>query len=645
MSTAPGASVRVDLDLERQGEPIEPYIFGQFIEHLGRCIYGGIWAEKLEDRKFYFPITAAYDPYRGLEDTEFPVIGASPWEIVGDGGAVTMSTEHVFVGEHSPRLGEGTAIRQHRIGLREGLAYEGRLWVLPLDGEAEVEVSLEWGDGAGEQARERFRLSGDAYLLREFRLRAGAATDDARFVIRALRGAVQLGPPSLMPEDHVNGLRRDTLALLKQLDSPMYRWPGGNFVSGYNWRDGIGDRDRRPPRKNPAWTGVEHNDFGTDEFIAFCREVGAEPMIAANTGLGDAQSAAAWVAYCNRPADTEQGAKRALNGSPEPFGVKYWCVGNEMFGTWQLGWMQLRHYVIKHNEVARAMWDVDPGLDLVAVGDLLGINEDHDPEQAASGKTWSEGMLEACADYMTHISEHFYRGRVEWADPEPAPILEYVQYLKESIRERAEGHRVLQARLDNLAGRRIPIALDEWNYWHGEDEYEYGELGCVYDLRDGLGVAMGLHEFFRQSDIIKMAHYAQTVNVIGAIKTSRTAAEMESTGLALQLYREHFESIPLLVPDRYAPLDVMAAVNPEGTRLTLGVVNPTDAVVSLEPAVAAGQALPGTTVRRIHLTGPDARAHNTPGQPRVVDVHTGRPQAVTQVLEVPALSAAVFVFE
>ena len=105
--------------------------------------------------------------------------------------------------------------------------------------------------------------------------------------------------------------------MLKQLNGTIYRWPGGNFVSGYDWRDGIGDRDRRPPRKNPAWTGVEHNDFGTDEFIAFCREVDTEPMIAANTGFGDAYSAAQWVEYCNQPASTFAGGWRAKNGQPQ----------------------------------------------------------------------------------------------------------------------------------------------------------------------------------------------------------------------------------------------------------------------------------------------------------------------------------------
>ena len=154
-------------------------------------------------------------------------------------------------------------------------------------------------------------------------------------------------------------------------------------------------------------------------------------------------------------------------------------------------------------------------------------------------------MLEQCAGHLSMLSEHFYRGRVTWTNDERTNLLAHVAMLKDSIRKKAEGHRKLQASLTNLKGRVIPIAMDEWNYWHRD--YVYGELGCVYDLADGLGVAAGLHEFFRQSDLIQMAHYAQTVNVIGAIKTTRTAAEMETTGLVLQLYRAHYGQVPLQI--------------------------------------------------------------------------------------------------
>ncbi|HVT73752.1 MAG TPA: alpha-L-arabinofuranosidase C-terminal domain-containing protein [Lacunisphaera sp.] len=631
------ASIDVKLDAAKTGAPISPYIYGQFIEHLGRCIYGGIWAEMLEDRKFYFPITADYSPYRDLKDTAFPVVGASPWQIVGDPAAVTMVKEGAFVGDHSPRVNAGTALSQHDLGLKAGAQYTGYVWAKPLGGHAELEVSLAWGDGPGDRASVRLAFAGGDYAKQAFTLAATGGSDaKGSFTIKVLGGDVLLGPPSLMPADNIHGMRRDTIALLKELNGTVYRWPGGNFTSGYDWRDGIGDRDRRPPRKNPAWTGVEHNDFGTDEFIAFCREIGTEPMIAANTGFGDAYSAAQWVEYCNRGADTIGGGWRIKNGHAQPYGVKFWCVGNEMFGPWQFGFMQMQHYVLKHNLFADAMWKVDPSLSLTAVGDLTTINKDYDPDQAKSGKTCSQIMLENCADHMSILSEHFYRGRLPWTKEGPTDILTHVGELKDSIRQKAEGHRKLQASLPNLKGRLMPITMDEWNFWHRE--YAYGELGCVYDLADGLGVAEGLHEYYRQSDLIHMAHYAQTVNVIGAIKTTKTAAEMETTGLVLELYRAHYGRTPLVIAQDFGPLDVAAALTKDGRAVTLSVVNPTteEITVHLSPT---GLALAGSG-KRWHITGPDEHAHNTPGQPRVVKIQEAEASAASLV--VPALSCALF---
>ena len=633
------APLELRLDTAKTGAPINPFIYGQFIEHLGRCIYGGVWAEMLEDRKFYFPITGDYAPYRSLTNTAFPVVGASPWQIIGDTRAVTMVREGAFVGEHSPRLNAGSGIRQFALGLISGKTYTGYLWAKPPDGRAEVEVTLVWGADASDRASKRFSFRGANYTRQEFTLTPLLGGESNGIIeIRVLRGNVLLGPPSLMPGDNIRGLRSDTLGLLKQLNGTVYRWPGGNFVSGYDWRDGIGDRDRRPPRKNPAWTGVEHNDFGTDEFIAFCREVNTEPMIAVNTGFGDAYSAAQWVEYCNGAASTIGGGWRARNGSKPPFGVKFWCVGNEMFGPWQLGFMQMQHYTLKHNQVADAMRRADPTVTLTAVGDLDTINKDYDPDQVKSGKTCSRIMLEECADHMNMLSEHFYRGRVPWTQEERTNLFAHVGMLKDSIRAKADGHRKLQASLPNLKGRVVPIAMDEWNFWHRD--YVYGELGCVYELADGLGVAAGLHEFFRQSDLIHMAHYAQTVNVIGAIKTTRTAAEMETTGLVLQLYRAHYGQIPMRIEQDFNPCDVAAALAKDGKTLTVGVMNPTDSEVEFRPSFSG--ATPAGSVIRWHITGPGPEAHNTPGKPRVVDIRRTDDIAVSLGLRVPALSCALF---
>jgi len=433
----------------------------------------------------------------------------------------------------------------------------------------------------------------DDYTKYDFQFTARRSTEKASLEIRIDGAACLVGTVSLMPADNVDGLRADTLALLKELDATMYRWPGGNFVSGYDWRDGIGPRDRRPPRKNPAWSGVESNDFGIDEFVAFCRRLGAEPLITVNTGFGDAYSAAQEVEYCNGSTKTVGGSWRAANGHPEPYGVKWWCVGNEMFGPWQLGFMQLNHYVLKHNQVAESMRKVDPTIKLIGVGALGHFNRQHDPRQPGG---WSRVMLQRCADHMDLISEHFYCGPKD-------ELLAHVRQIPERIRQKAEGHRRLREELPELKDKDIRIAMDEWNYW--SRPYEYGELGCIYRLRDALGVAAGLHEYFRNTDIIAMAHYAQTVNVIGCIKTTKTHAAFATTALPLMLYRKHFGTLPVAVQTE-GNLDVMAALSKDGKTLTVGIV-PTGAArrTSGRPGCAladrrrsdglqrAGQAAPG----------------------------------------------------
>lgn len=636
---AHAASLNVKIDASKTGAPISPLIYGQFIEHLGRCIYGGIWAEMLEDRKFYFSITAEYAPYKSLIDSAFPVVGASPWEILGPADGVTMEKKDAFVGGHSPRLRAGSGVRQRDLGVVAGKTYVGYVWANPRAGRAEVDVTLVWGDGAGDRTTTRLVFSGAGYSKQPFTFSAGRATDKASLEIRALPGTgeILLGPPSLMPADNVRGLRADTLALLKQLNAADYRWPGGNFVSGYDWHDGIGDRDRRPPRKNPAWTGVEHNDFGTDEFIAFCREVGAEPLIAVNTGFEGAYAAAQWVEYCNGSSATLAGGWRAKHGHDRPYGVKYWGVGNEMYGHWQLGFMQFAHYTIKHNIVADAMWKVDPNAILIGVGDLDRVNAEYDPGMVKARQTWSKGMLELSGDKMNVISEHFYEGRLPWTQEVRGDLLQSVTKMKESIRKKAEGHRKLQPTLAQLKGRIVPIAMDEWNYWHRD--YVYGELGCIYDLADGLGLAQGLHEYYRQSDIIQMANYAQTVNVIGAIKTTKTAAEMETTGLVLQLYRAHYGQIPLRFEEAAAPYDVAAAFTSDSRTITVSVVNPTKEEIDLRLELA-GREISGTGTRW-HIAGADEFAHNVPGKPRIVDIQQTNDVKLS-ALRVPALSATLF---
>ncbi len=611
----------VKIDANKTAEPISKYIYGQFIEHLGRCIYGGIWAEMLEDRKFYFPITPNYNPYRRRRgvprDNPFAIVSASPWQIIGDADSVKMFKADSFVGEHTPLIAVGGGIAQHDLALRKGKEYIGYVWIKPAKGKSTVRVSLCWGDDPEERQSDTIACAGDRYVKSPLHFRGVTDTERGTLQIEVIdRGACFVGTVSLMPADNIEGMRADTLKVLKELNAPMYRWPGGNFVSGYDWRDGIGDRDRRPPRKNPAWTGVEHNDFGFNEFVRFCRLLDTEPLVTVNTGFGDAYSAAAQLEYSNGSSDTLMGSLRAKNGEPESFNVRYWAIGNEMYGAWQLGHMRLEHYVQKHNLVVDKMRQVDPDIIPIASG---------------NAGSWSEGLLKDCSNHIGMIAEHFYC-------QEKSSLLEHTSQIANNIKRKVEFHQQLRQKLDSLKGKDIRIAMTEWNYWYGP--HPFGELGTRYFHKDALGIAKGLHEYFRHSDIIFLANYAQTVNVIGCIKTTKTAAAFETTGLALKLYRNHFGTVPVTVTGDAYPLDVAAAWTSNRKALTVAIVNPTEQEYEL-PMDFEGARLTGRG-RLWLIAHSDPMAYNEPGKDPNVRIVERTINSVSSKLKVPALSISLY---
>ncbi len=597
--TAYSAADEVTIDASKTDEPISPYIYGQFIEHLGRCIYGGIWAEMLEDRKFFFPIDGkkpGWDMKKGKktsyegEGVPFEILVASPWQPIGPKSAVTMDKNGPYVGEHTPVIAldgsaEARGIYHPRLGFVKGKEYTGYIVLKAAPGVKKVDVAIICGDGKDAQSVVTLPALQDAYQKHPLVFTAGADTTDGRLAIHCYgSGSVWIGTVSLMPADNVEGFRTDTLALLRELNSPIYRWPGGNFVSGYDWRDGVGERDRRPPRKNPAWTGIEHNDVGIHEYMRFCELVNTEPFVSLNTGLGDAASAAAEVQYIIGAADTPEGGRRAANGRPEAWKPGWWAVGNEMYGDWQLGHMPLEEYVKKHNAVVEAIRQVLPDAKCVGVG--------------AAGP-WSKAMLTQCAGHMDLLSEHLYWQRKD-------DVAQHVAVPVEQIQKLADTHRGYRAELPSLAGKDIRIALDEWNYWYGPNLY--GEIGVRYFMRDALGTAAALHTMFRNSDIFFMANYAQTVNVIGAIKTTQNDAWLETTGQVLKLYRQQFGQIPMTVQNGIKGLDIAAAWTTDRKAVTLGMMNAKDRAVTFALKLE-GAALPKTAKGWI-IQNSDSEAFN-----------------------------------
>lgn len=568
----------IRINLAQEKAIMQDYIYGQFIEHLGKCIYGGIWAEMIEDRKFFF----------------MPADRQSPWTLEGSKENLGTDIQNSYVGEHTPILtnkpDSQVILKQDGLGLKKDMSYSGRI-VLKSSGIKAVDIILSWGDSNEEKATYSINNPDPGYSTYPIAFQSPIDCTNASIqIVPKGIGSVSIGTISLMPDDNIEGFRADVLELLKELNSPVYRWPGGNFVSGYDWKDGIGDRDKRPPRKNPAWTGIEPNDVGIHEFMRFCELLNTEPYIAVNAGLGGAEEARNEVEYCNGDEDTPMGRLRKENGHSKPWMVKWWSIGNEMYGGWQLGHMSTEQFVKKHNDFADAMRSVDPSIKLVAVGDV---------------GPWDEMILANCADNMDLISEHFYR-----QDWHGGGLMTHINQIPDAIREKAQAHRKYREEIPALKGKDIQICLDEWNYWYGP--HIYGELGTRYYLRDALGAAAGINEFSRQSDIIFMANYAQTVNVIGAIKATKTESVMAATGQALKMYRQYFGSIPVEVSGEMRPFNIAATVTKDHKYLTISLVNPTWESHSLPVTFEGSTGF--REVEVIKLQGASDMAYNVPGQ-------------------------------
>jgi alpha-N-arabinofuranosidase len=611
----------ITIDASQTGAPINPHIYGQYIEHLDWGISDGIWAEMLEDRKFYFPVSAsAANLDQATGQAAAPAV--SPWKIIGSMGTVQMVEKDAFVGRHSPHItapggGRPAGIYQEELGLLKGRSYTGYI-VLAADGDVKpVTVSLSWGAGGANQSAHTNLPAGPNYTKALFHFTAGADSENGRLAITTSgKGTLKIGCVSLMPGDNVEGFRKDTLGLLQQLGGTVYRWPGGNFVGGYDWRDGVGERDKRPPRANPAWAGIEPNDAGLAEFARLCELLQAEPMITVNTGFGDAYSAAAEVEYANGSTNTPMGKLRAQNGHPKPFAIPWWCVGNEMAGSLDLGIMPASQYALKHNWVVEKMRQADPGVQIIASGHL---------------GDWSQAMLANCADEMNLISEHFYVNQVL------PDLAAHAQQIPDGIQRIADAHRQYRREIPALQGKDIGLALDEWNYYSPPLS---GDWGVPYFFQDAFGIAAGLHEFFRNSDLIRMANYAQTAGVIGCVKTTKTHAEFDATAFPLLLYRAHFGDLPIPLENPAAPVDICAALTSDKKALTVSVINPTADTFSFKMNLKAAR-MTGLG-RTWMITGAAPLAFNQPGEKRQVDLRESPQANLSGTVTVPACSITLF---
>ena len=414
------------------------------------------------------------------------------------------------------------------------------------------------------------------------------------------------------------GLRKDVLQAIRDLNVSITRYPGGNFVSNYHWLDGVGPN--RKPRLELAWQRMESNEFGTDEFMDFARKVGTEPYFAINLGTGTIEEAQWWVEYCNIKEGPYYAELRRKYGHEEPYNIKYWGLGNEMDGDWQMGQLSPMDYAKKAREAAKIMTYTDPSIKLIASGSS-NYTPGADPDE------WNRTVLDYLDGFVDYIALHMYVGNANnnYYDFLATPMImdQRTQLVKGMIREY------------NKSDRPIKIAWDEYNVWYRarDDASSVGihALEEHYNLEDALVIAGFLNCFVRNADIVKMANMAQLVNVIAPIFVEDDKMYLQTIYYPLQLFANNMkgESLDVFVDcEKYDTsedfslgrnevsasitdvpyLDVTAAL--DGDELIVCVVNRNkDKAIATD--IICQQAKFSGPVEVYEINGPDIKAENT----------------------------------
>jgi len=365
-----------------------------------------------------------------------------------------------------------------------------------------------------------------------------------------------------------SGFRKDVIEASKQLGVSILRWPGGNFVSGYHWEDGIGPLSSRPKRKELAWNTIEPNTVGTDEFLQYAERLGTQPYIPVNLGTGTLDEARNWVEYCNSDTGTYYANLRAKNARVKPYKVKYWGLGNEMDGSWQMGAKTAEDYGKYALEAAKLMKWVDPTIKLTVCGLSYWSTGTAD---------WNRTVLNYLKDNADYISLHFYYG------DRTNNYLEYIASMKEPENEIKQTEGIInEVRFKYKIEKPIYIAFDEYNVWYRTGGAE--RLEEKYDLQDALAIATFLNSLIRNAHIVKMANIAQLVNVIAPMMITNDKLWKQTTYYPLQLFATNCygESVNSYVQSdtfntakyKGVPyLDVSSAYNTKNQTLIINVVN------------------------------------------------------------------------
>jgi len=460
-----------------------------------------------------------------------------------------------------------------------------------------------------------------------------------------------------------NGFRKDVLEEIRNLSVPIIRYPGGNFVSGYNWLDGVGPKKDRPRVLDRAWNTLETNQFGINEYVTWCRAVGTEPLIGTNFGTGTPETTVALLEYCNVNQGTKWSDLRRAHGYEAPHNIKYWCLGNEMDGPWQIGHIPAAEYGRKARDAAQQMRTVDPSVKLIACGSSS--------NSMPTYLEWDRQVLEECYDQVDAISLHRYYGNAEETGGDTRKYLALNLDMDRQIEEiiavcdLVRGHK--------RSNKTLWLSFDEWNVWYrarsgkdvdGERQVAPHLLEEVYNLEDALVVGGLLNTLLRRSNRVRVACLAQLVNVIAPLMTNADGVLRQTIyypyawalkyarGSALDLSTE---SAAYEVPDlrrqpypeganiaRVPYLDVAGTIDEPGKTATLLILN-RDLEKARELEVVWHEITPSKVLDCQTLTGSDLKAFNSFDAPqRVVPQDLEAPQPSSRMtFKLPARSYTV----
>ncbi len=554
LRTAAPAADRGCIDLTHDGAlgVVSPYLFGNNLEHTRSSVCGGLSAQMLKNRKF----VGKPSVMEGV---------ASGWYVIGERTYCAFSapyTHHDGEHYHMHRKLECHAqmvsnfvadelcgIGQHELSLVGGRCYE--LVIVAKSAEdMELTVSLtdRWGKTA--YAVAALQIEGNDCWKRYTALLKPLCTDadaDLRITFEK-KGCIHIGCVSLMDGDNFRGMRRDVIAAMKEMGITVLRWPGGNFAGEYNWFDGLMPVDERAPFESylgletqPHTLGYDFHEINTDDFIALCRMIGAEPFITINPAWGTPEESAAWVEYCNGDEHSVYGKLRAERGHPEPYHVMLWSLGNEFGYGHMEGDNSATGYSHLAREHALKMLEVAPSLTLCSSGPY-------------PSREWAEYSAKPLSDISHFVSMHYYAHE---------PAYDAPTKLKEQYERCLSGVERARAKLYQMReqiGERGMISFDEWNVWYG-----WYRPSCVID---GIFSAMMMHMIIGEAQKcgIGIACQFEAVNE-SAIKVTPTGATLSATGQALSVMKVHSNGRL-----RYA--DGCAVITEKDGRVTATLVNP-----------------------------------------------------------------------